>query len=128
MSTTTRRAITLDGGPGMPYIVAECNATGWNAYHVPRINADMLRDYLTRSLAADPNGQWDLVQIMDDDEGRGFIFHDCATAGCDLGNGEPDHDHDGDDFIATDADGYAWVDGWTWTTALDEDFEPVTVD
>jgi hypothetical protein len=124
MDTTPSRrlAITLGDFDGAPYIIADCDLKGWNGYHVPRITGPILAAHLGALEAAEPGTGWDAIVTTSD---TGFIVHNCAMAGC---PGDGTHHNDEDDVVLTDDDGYAWLDGYVWTTARDADGVDITPD
>ena len=108
----TLRAITLSDMEGAPYIVAQCDAKGWNGFHVPLLSMGELAAHFAALQRNDPNGTWDEVRF-------GTVDGDVVM--WDPTNGE------------TMADGYRWtvirsgvnagrapIDGLVWTDATDE--------
>ena len=111
-------AVTLADTEGMPYIVARCNLSGWNGWHVPRVSGETVRAYFDACAAYDPNGSWGSVIVTVSE--HGFIVHNCESASCGPDDdGDMQHDHDEDDVILTDDDGTVSLDGWCWQTARD---------
>ena len=59
----TLRAITLSDMEGAPYIVAQCDAKGWNGFHVPLLSMGELAAHFAALQRNDPNGTWDEVRF-----------------------------------------------------------------
>ncbi|HUG50153.1 MAG TPA: hypothetical protein VLZ78_04070 [Terrimesophilobacter sp.] len=104
----TIRTITLADSENAPTITATCNDTGWNGFHVPLLTADEYRAHIAALAANDPNGEWDLISIMETDEG--VIMHSCLE--CDPIDG---CDHTTDDlWLFEPGTDRAWLDGLVW--------------